>query len=432
MWYKIKAGVAKELVLLLRDKVGLIILFLMPVALIFLMTMIQNAVFTSVNEQGISIAFVDDDQKELGKAVEEGLKDSPMCELITEAQGKLLTRSEIEKAVAQGEFLMGIYIPKGSTDYIRNQVDVMITTAMNEPGKPVNTKNPEIVLYIDPVAKNSIVTSISASLREYISQTKSKLMFDVFVTEIKSYIPESETESESKTLPTIESIHFKEVYASELIDNKPPNAVQHNVPAWTIFGMFFIVVPLVSSIMKEKTEGSLFRLHTLPVPYYVHLISKVLVFSMICLLQFALMLAVGVFVMPLTGLPALTLGNSYSGIMVMALATAFGATGFGVLVGTLARTQQQGAVFGALSILLLSALGGIWVPTYVMPEVMRTICQLSPLNWSLEGFYHLLIRGGTIDSVVPHTLGLIFFGLICLLSAVYIQQRTGKNGRTKN
>ena len=52
------------------------------------------------------------------------------------------------------------------------------------------------------------------------------------------------------------------------------NATQHNVPAWTIFAMFFVVMSLGSSIVREKLSGSFIRLKTLPTNYFIALISK--------------------------------------------------------------------------------------------------------------------------------------------------------------
>lgn len=199
------------------------------------------------------------------------------------------------------------------------------------------------------------------------------------------------------------------MYASKSEEKIVPNAVQHNVPAWTIFAMFFIAIPLSSSIMKEKNEGSVFRLHTMPSPYLLLVNGKIIVYVIVCLIQFLLMLSVGLVFLPMLGLPKLALGSSYMGIFVLTLATAFAATGYGVMVGTLAATEHQGAILGALSILLLSALGGIWVPSYVMPEVMRNISAWSPLNWSLSGFYKLFLRGAGTADILTDALKLIAF-----------------------
>jgi ABC-2 type transport system permease protein len=112
------------------------------------------------------------------------------------------------------------------------------------------------------------------------------------------------------------------------------------------------------------------------------------------------------------------------GIFILTLATAFAATGFGVTVGTLATTDHQAAIMGSLSILLLSALGGIWVPSYVMPEVMRNISAWSPLNWSLEGFYKLFLRGGQVVDILPEAFKLmLFFFATMAISYIYNRKK---------
>jgi ABC-2 type transport system permease protein len=104
------------------------------------------------------------------------------------------------------------------------------------------------------------------------------------------------------------------------------------------------------------------------------------------------------------------------------MATAFAATGYGVMVGTLATTEHQGAILGSLSILLLSALGGIWVPSYVMPEVMRNISAYSPLNWALTGFYKLFLRSGGVAEILLDALKLVAFFLFTMTIASLVNR----------
>jgi ABC-2 type transport system permease protein len=196
-----------------------------------------------------------------------------------------------------------------------------------------------------------------------------------------------------------------------------PNAVQHNVPAWTIFGIFFIVVSVVSNIMKEKKDGSAFRLHTIPTSYGQLITGKLIVYVTVCTLQFFAMMLVGVYLMPVLDLPPLELGDSYLGLFVLGISTSFTATSFGILIGTVAQSEQQGAILGSLSVLLLSALGGIWVPAYVMPGMMRTISEFSPMNWAMDGFYKLLFRGEGFFSTFVPAIKLLSISLLFLLGA---------------
>jgi ABC-2 type transport system permease protein len=50
-------------------------------------------------------------------------------------------------------------------------------------------------------------------------------------------------------------ISFKEIVPMVGDREIKPNSVQHNVPAWTLFAIFFIVIPLSINIVKEKTRA---------------------------------------------------------------------------------------------------------------------------------------------------------------------------------
>jgi ABC-2 type transport system permease protein len=420
MFTKLEAIIKKEVLILFRDKIGLSILFIMPVILILVMTLIQDSAFKTINENGIPIVFVNNDQDLLGNAIYKGLKNSPLCYLSDSISGQPASEESVRDAVADGKFLIGIVIPKGATEAIRLNVENMVNETLSSVDTlAMNKVDPfEITLYIDPVAKKSFVSSVTSNLHEFITEMKSQIMFQTFTDHVSEFIPDGGALPKNSYQKT-QIIQYKEIYASDLIGESVPTAVQHNVPAWTIFGMFFIVISVVGNVMKEKKEGSAFRLHTMPSSYLLLMNGKIIVYVVVCFIQFLLMLGVGVYILPLIGLPALHLGNSVLGVLVLALCTSFAATGFGVLVGTLASSEQQGAILGSLSILLLSAIGGILVPTYVMPEVMRKVSVISPLNWSLEGFYKLFLRGSNMSGILVNCLQLmIFFLLMMWISSV--------------
>jgi len=423
---KLFASVKKEALLLLRDKVGLSILFLMPMALIFVMTLIQDAAFKTINEKGIPIIFVNNDHDSLGILIEKGLRNNDLCTFNDSIDGKPATSEQAQKAVAEGKFLVGIVIPKGATEAIRKNVTHLVSETLNSDSSiQSNTNNREdsveITIMIDPVAKKSFLISVTSNLHEFISEVKTKIMFQTFSDQVADIIPEKSAAPKNAYKKT-QIIRYKEIYASKSEERIVPNAVQHNVPAWTIFAMFFIAIPLSGSIIKEKNEGSVFRLHTMPSSYLLLVNGKIIVYVIVCMIQFLLMLSVGLVFLPMLGLPVLVMGHSYFGIFLLTLSTAFAATGYGVVVGTLASTEHQAAIMGSLSILLLSALGGIWVPSYVMPEVMRNISTYSPLNWALTGFYKLFLRGAGVGEILTDAIKLLVFFLVMMAIASVVNR----------
>ncbi|HRD37131.1 MAG TPA: ABC transporter permease, partial [Bacteroidia bacterium] len=87
----------------------------------------------------------------------------------------------------------------------------------------------------------------------------------------------------------------------------------------------------------------------------------------------------------------------------------------------IASSQDQAALFGAVFVVLLAALGGVWIPTFVMPEIMKSISSISPLNWGLEAFYGVFLRGVSFSAIWIHLFKLLVFAAACFGGAYYYQ-----------
>jgi ABC-2 type transport system permease protein len=151
--------------------------------------------------------------------------------------------------------------------------------------------------------------------------------------------------------------------------------------------------------------------------------AKITVYALVGMIQFILLVVFCKLVFPLFDLPALVLGPEKPALLLLALATTLAATGYSVLVGTIARTHDQAAVFGMVSVIILAAIGGIWVPVFMMTNLMQAASIISPLNWSLDGFYDILLRGGGIREIAGNFAALIGFFAVNLMIAVWISGR---------
>ena len=88
---RLSASIVKEFLILIRDRAGLGILFLMPMILVFIMTFIQDAALKSINESGVPILFVDEDHDTLGSYLESGIAQTEFFKLEKEVDGKQAT-----------------------------------------------------------------------------------------------------------------------------------------------------------------------------------------------------------------------------------------------------------------------------------------------------------------------------------------------------
>jgi len=206
-----------------------------------------------------------------------------------------------------------------------------------------------------------------------------------------------------------------------------PTAVQHNVPAWLVFGMFFVIASVGGLFVQERQGGTLARLRSLGVPRSTLLASKALPYIGVNLVQAALMLAVGVWAMPLLGGDALSLRGIHWGALLVAVgAVSLAAVGLALVLACAVRSHAQAFAVGPILNVLMAAVGGIMVPTFVMPAVMQKLAAWSPMNWALEALLTVLLRGGDVAATLPHVGRLVAFAALMWLLAVVLFRKSSR------
>jgi len=407
---KLFASIHKEFLLLVRDRAGLAVMFLMPMMLVFIVTVIQDNTFKIVSDSKISLILANNDQGDIGETIEKSLMESKFFSISKSIEGRPATAELAKKVVASGDYKLGIVLPEGLSAGIRQQINNRISSVLADFGlaekAPTTSNALEILIYFDPVTRKTFKNSIRNSIEKIISQVESRVLFEILYTELYKMNPEAIQKK-------FENIHnlviYKEIVASHSEREIIPNSVQHNVPAWTMFGMFFIVISLAGNIVNEKKQGSAVRLRTIPGVSTAVLGGKLVIYTTVCLIQFGLMLIVGLLFLPMIGLPTLVLGNNYLPMLAVALFSALAATGYGVAVGTIASSQEQATTFGAVSVIILAALGGIWVPVFAMPSMIQFVSKFSPLNWGLTAFYDIFLRNSGFSTIFPQIIKMFSF-----------------------
>ncbi|WP_291286423.1 ABC transporter permease [Flavobacterium sp.] len=425
MVYKIWMSVVKEFLLLKRDLGGLIILFIMPLVLVITVTLIQDSTFKTVSDTKIQILLVDNDKGAVSKTVFDNLEKSQLFSVVTQIDHKPITEEMAKEAVYKGKFQLAIVIPEKLSVDLQTKIDQNVENIVSKMGltetdttvqteKPKVIKEKEVKLYFDPAVQMSFKNAVMSSIDKMISQIETRSIYTTF----QNQLGEGNAEFEQKSFIT-----FKEIIPK--INNKEvrPNSVQHNVPAWTLFAIFFIVIPLSINIVKEKSQGTFVRLLTNPVSNLVVIIGKTITYSAICMIQFYMMVAVAIFLFPHIGLPPLNVEGHLFLMSVVALFSGFAAIGFGILLGTIASTQEQSAPFGATSVIILAAIGGIWVPVFAMPNIMQIIAKSSPMNWGLEAFYDVLLRNVSFLEIIPKISLLFLFFIITTSIALFYDKK---------
>ena len=422
--FKLWASIKKEFYLLASDKVGLVLMFAMPLLLVFVITIIQDSAFKLVNENKISILIVNHDKGNQGQKLVELLDGSGLFEI---EEDYFIPSDKVKDEFINRDKLIALYISSDFSNKLKRKANQVSSQMMEELGfKESLTENKDIEpasisFYYDPVLQENYYGSIVSVIYSFLDAVENTLMIEDLYREMGfEKVPEKLKEKiiSNKTRIT-------QIPATSSDSDVLPNSTQHNVPAWTLFAMFFMVVSLGNNIVKERISGSFIRLKTMPVNFSLVLASKMLIYLMVAFLQVALIFSVGIFLFPLIQLPQLILPSDIIAFGTVVLISGLSAVSYALMIGSIARTQEQANGFGAVSIIIFAALGGIWVPIFVMPEYLQFISKFSPLHWCLEGFYILFLKGGNFAELFNILIPLFIFIVCCQLIA-YLKLRVEK------
>jgi len=441
---KLTATVFKELLILIRDRSGMLVLFLMPAALVVVISLVQENVMKTTGESHIEILFVDRDRQDMALRMEEHLQKSGCVKIIRQISGQEITEDSARKMVADGDFQICIVIPPGFSDRVQKQALRQIRSSFGAENSAENHAEeplPELAVYFDPMVQGSFRSAMLNALNGMIlsleMEIKAQIISELVPAQIKAAFetvlgPYGMDFSGEKVISADSRWAQERIAeirtASDAGREKLPTSVQQNVPAWAIFGMFFIVVPLGGSIIREKQDGTLARLQTLPVSRLAILSGKIIAYVLVCLSQFALILLMGKQILPLLGTPVLEMGSSPFAIAAAGICIALAASGYGVMLGTVSRTYEQASMFGPVSVVIAAALGGIMVPVYAMPRMMQQISHFSPLAWALNALTDIFVRGGNLLTVLPELLLLLAFFSVNMFIAWAVFCSRGRSG----
>lgn len=376
------ALIRKELLALSRDLHGLAALFVLPIIFIVVMSMALKDVY-SPHVDKLNWALSDQDH---------GTHSEILLSLWEAEHGKpIALPQDWRKALNDGRLKYVIQIEAGATDDLQ---------------KVSKPDHPRIIILTEPGIDFGVFTSLQAQAQAIATGLR--------------------VESIIKKLPELDSLNPDDlsganVAVAERINAGPrPSSVQHNVPAWLVFGMFFVITTIAGLFIEERSCGALNRLHSLGVNPLKQIMAKVLPFMLINCVQAALMLGVGIYLIPLLGGDALSLrGINWPALVAMLLSISLAAISLALFVSSIVKSQAQASTIGPMLNILMAAIGGIMVPTFVMPAIMQKLSHCSPMNWALEGLLNVLLRGGNLLSI-RYEAGLLLILAMTAISLTYL------------
>jgi len=349
------AVAAKDIKILVRDRMALAMLLGMPIMLIVVLSFALKSTFEEGALQ-LDLPVIDHD----GTA--ESLR---LAELLSETDGVTVqgkppqAEQKVREQVKNGDYLAALIIPRGfSRDFQDDQPT-------------------DLTLVLDPV------------------ETASGIVRSIVLGATQTLI--SHERSDQAPRGPI-SVNTEFAGASS-----EPDVYEQNVPGFSILAAFFMTMSVAGSILAERFLGTFRRLQAMPVSRFTVFLGKLLASFSVGFVQMALLFAFGHIVF------GLSLGDQPLALVPVTVGVVLAATGLGVLIAGFARTDQQATAFGTLVVLTMAALGGSMVPRFIMPDTMQTIGLITPHAWAIDGYHDVIVRNEGFVDVLPTFAALLVF-----------------------
>ena len=200
-------------------------------------------------------------------------------------------------------------------------------------------------------------------------------------------------------LPIIFTVLFISVFTSGMEDAVQKEVVTSIVPGYIVMFVFFIMISMVSTFIKDRDHGIVARLASTPLPPSFYLFGKWIPYMYVVLIQMFILFLFGklVYNIPLEQ-PIL--------LVVLSILLTFTVTGLGLALALFSKTENMGLAITQIVSLGGAMLAGLWIPYDMLPNILQIISKFLPQYWAHQAF----------QGAMTGTLAYIdFFQVICIL-----------------
>jgi len=178
----------------------------------------------------------------------------------------------------------------------------------------------------------------------------------------------------------------------------------------------FAIFGLVTSaqiLVQEKKSRTLQRLITTAMRPWEIVAGHMLAMFTVTFLQTLMLVLFGQWVLKVDYL------REPVAILLVAVMLGLWVAAMGLLVGVLARDEQQVILYSMIAMFLFSALGGTWFPLEASGGAFAAIGHMMPSAWAMTGIQNVIIRGLGLESVWMPVGMLLAYALLFFVLAVW-------------
>lgn len=380
----------KDLMQLLRDVKTFMFLLFMPVIFTLLFGYAFGGFSSGESDSRLPVGYISQDDHWLTESLHDLLTESEVLHL---DENIFLSSTDLEKLVADGDLAAAIIVPDGYGRAL------------------LKDKTARLIVIADQ--DTSTWTTIEAELLTLTSRLDGAVRTATIIEQLDvEGIPFDYAFEQSLTAWDEPPIAIEETTSLAVKKTSNESALAHTAPGMMLQFAIAGLLTAAQVIVAERKTRTLQRLLTTATSR-VHIVlgHYLAIFSLI-FTQFIILILFAQFILKVDylRLPMATLLVAFSAALCI--------SALGLLIGILARTEEQAIMFSLIPMFVFAGLGGVWVPLEVTGPTFQMIGHLTPIAWGMDGFENIVARGLGPDTVLLPSAALIGYASFFFLLAV--------------
>jgi ABC-2 type transport system permease protein len=395
----------KNVTQIVRDWKAAFFMLVVPIIFTLLMGFIFGGFSNGEEDPRLPVGLIDQDESAISAHLVTLLEGSDAIRPVT-----LKNADKVEEQVRNEELAAAMIVPAGYGDRIFDDDPLRPTVIVNESTQAGTTAQSAIHTAMMRLQGGVQIAKLSAGALEsakalssadkaFLSATLNKTAaawedppLKISVTQSGAADSSDASKEESESASAI------------------PSGFAHSSVANLVQFSLMGVIGAAELIVNERKSRTLQRMLTTTISRVEIILAYFLTIFLLNLIQLALMIAFG------AGLLGVNYLREPAAALLMMLATALCTAGIGLLIGVLAKSEDQVAMFSVIPTLAMAGLGGAWMPLELTSKAFQFVGRLTPVAWSIEGFENLVVRGMGLNAVllpagILAAFGAVFFGL---------------------
>jgi ABC-2 type transport system permease protein len=371
----------KDLTELFRNRLGLVLLIVMP---LFMMVMV-GFIYPSngVSISNLPIAMVNEDSglpSQTFIMALQGINNQTGMMTLTNAT----SMSDVKDLIQRGELSGGIVIPSNFSQsmYSGEQGTIIVITDQSNP-------------------------QISATIQGVLSGVFNEMGTQLAINNVK---PLNATNALAVIKPY-------SVQSEGVVPGNPSyfDFIAPGIMAMTV--MMSVMTGLPVAISQEKEIGTMDGMMVAPINRLSILLGKTIAQTLRGLIQgvIILALAVGIFGVAIQGNILLVFGLLLLGV--------FSFVGLGIVITSFTKDQETAQMLMMTLMFPMMFLSGIFFPIQQMPWFMQSISKVLPLTYASDALRKVMVLGAGVSQISTELIILIGFGVVMIAIALPVFRR---------